>query len=184
VERWHKRVFVATQRAFEKVHFLDLAAPCSYQFYVVAFLNAGTLRPHPHFLCYEHSGQGMVHDPQLSILRIIVRPGYCWISASKQSTNSAIVCERRNMFACCSIRLIAGASVGSPGALHIFSLRRSAQLDWIELHQPSNFIREEAMRTSIVPSFAPLLPMSVSAWAEDQTVTLGSRRVAMVRPAR
>jgi hypothetical protein len=63
------------------------------------------------FVTNTRYGQGMVHDPQLSILRIIVCPGYCRTSAREQSTNSAIVCERGNMFACCSIGLIAGASV-------------------------------------------------------------------------
>ena len=46
----------------------------------------------PSLFLLRASGQRMVQDFQLSILRIIVRPGYCWMSASRQQPR--IVAER------------------------------------------------------------------------------------------
>ena len=120
----------------------------------------------------------MVHDSQLTIPRIVVCSGNCRNSAGERSTSPAILCKLSDMFACCSIRFIATASICSPSALHIFSLRRSARLDRIEHHQPSNFLRERAMRTSIALSFALFLTNPVIAWAEDQAITVGPWTIA------
>jgi len=73
--------------------------------------NTGTLRPHPHFLCYEHSGHGMVHDTQLSAVSRAIRSCSYRRYAGGQSTSSAIARKRSNLFARSSISFVTGSSI-------------------------------------------------------------------------
>src|SRR6478672_9777993 len=77
------------------------------------------------------------------------------------------------MFACCSIWLIATASIRSPSALYIFCPGQSVPPAHIEHNHPSTFLMEKAMRATIALSFALLLTRPVMVWAEDQAVAVG-----------
>ena len=101
------------QRAFKKFTSSIWRPPLPISFTSLHFKqrNTGTLRPHPHFLCYEHSGQGMVHDTQLSAVSRAIRSCSYRRYASGQSTSSAIFRKRSNLFARSSISFVTGSSI-------------------------------------------------------------------------
>jgi hypothetical protein len=63
------------------------------------------------FVTSTRSGQGMVHDTQLSASYRAIRSCSYWRYASGQSTSSAIFRKRSNLFARCSIAFVTGSSI-------------------------------------------------------------------------
>ena len=63
------------------------------------------------FFVTSTSGQGMVHDTQLSAAYRAIRSCSYWRYASGQSTSSAIFRKRSNLFARSSISFVTGSSI-------------------------------------------------------------------------
>ena len=118
----------------------------------------------------------MVRETQLKCFSLAV----CYrTNANRQSTNPAIVRKRGDMFACCSVRFIAGPDVRSPDAPHTLGLWRLPGLVRVR-HRPDGFLMvgKAVRRPRIALSLALFLSTPIVAMAEDQAITVGPWTIA------